>query len=190
MTADTQIRPWPLRRAARVVRQGGIIAYPTEAIYGLGCDPFNPTAVSRLLELKQRPVEKGLILISDSFERLSPLLAPIAAERLAVILASWPGPVTWVMPASSQVPPWLSGRHTSLAVRVTAHPFAAALCRACGTPLVSTSANLSKHPPARNALETRLRCGTGVDLILHGATGIRKEPSQIREALSGKILRG
>lgn len=189
MESDTYIRPWLLRRATRVVRRGGIIAYPTEAVYGLGCDPFNPEAVFRLLELKKRPVDKGLILISDRFERLSPLLAPMPKDRLSLIKDTWPGPVTWVIPASPEVPSWLTGRHASLAVRVTAHPIAAALCRASGMPLVSTSANLSQHPPARSALEALIRCDNQLDFILHGATGNQQQPTQIRDALSGRILR-
>ncbi|MDJ0805766.1 MAG: L-threonylcarbamoyladenylate synthase [Gammaproteobacteria bacterium] len=183
------IRAWALRRARHVVRQGGIIAYPTEAVYGLGCDPFDPDAVLRLLELKQRPVAKGLILIADRFQRLSPLLAPISNERQNVISASWPGPVTWVIPASSTAPSWLRGAHSSLAVRVTAHPVAAALCQALEMPLVSTSANLSRHPPARSALEVRIRCDNKVDYILHGDTGPQQQPTQIRDALSGRVLR-
>ena len=111
-----------------MLRQGGIVAYPTESVYGLGCDPLNPDAVYRLLELKRRPASKGLILISDSFARLQPFLGPIPDNRLAIVLRSWPGPVTWVMPAQADVPEWLRGRHTSLAVRVTDHPLATALC--------------------------------------------------------------
>ncbi len=189
MPADTYTHPWLLRRAIHVVRQGGIIAYPTEAVYGLGCDPFNPAAVYRLLELKKRPEHKGLILISDQYERLVPLLGEVPEAHLAKIKNTWPGPVTWVMPAAANVPHWLRGRHTTLAVRVTAHPLAAALCRSLGMPLVSTSANLSQDPPARSALEARIRCGNSIDMILHGATGENKQPTQIRNALSGEILR-
>lgn len=187
--ADPGIRPWQLRRAVHILRLGGIIAYPTESVFGLGCDPLNPCAVKRLLELKQRPANKGLILISDSFARLQPLLGPVPADRLAIVLDSWPGPVTWIMPADPGVPTGLRGQHTSLAVRVTAHPLAAALCKAAGMPLVSTSANLSRHPPARNALEVRIRCDNRVDFIVHGATGGLTRPTQIRDALSGNQLR-
>ena len=168
---------------------GGIIAYPTESVFGLGCDPLNRNAVERLLELKQRPVSKGLILIADSFARLQPFLLPLPEDRLTTVLQSWPGPVTWVMPAHSEVPYWLRGRHASLAVRVTSHPLAAALCATAEMPLVSTSANLSRHPPARNALQVRIRCDNRVDLILHGATGGLARPTQIRDALSGRVLR-
>jgi L-threonylcarbamoyladenylate synthase len=187
--ADPAIRPWPIRRAAQVLRQGGIIAYPTESVFGLGCNPFNPNAVYYLLALKNRPVSKGLILISDSFARLQPLLAPIPEDRLEIVLRSWPGPVTWVMPARSDVPEWLRGRHSSLAVRVTAHPLAAALCAAADMPLVSTSANLSRRPPARNALQARIRCDNRIDFILPGATGGLTRPTQIRDALDGRLLR-
>jgi L-threonylcarbamoyladenylate synthase len=172
-----------------VLRQGGIIAYPTESVFGLGCDPHNPNAVNRLLELKKRPATKGLILISDSFARLQPFLAPIPGDRLAIVLASWPGPVTWVIPARADVPLWLRGRHTSLAVRVTAHPLAAALCAAAEMPLVSTSANLTRHPPARTALQARIRCDNRVDYVLHGETGGQTRPTQIRDALNGRVLR-
>jgi L-threonylcarbamoyladenylate synthase len=172
-----------------VLHQGGIIAYPTESVFGLGCDPLNPHAVHHLLELKKRPASKGLILISDSFARLQPFLAPISNERLDIVLRSWPGPVTWVMPARADVPEWLRGRHSGLAVRVTAHPLASALCAAADMPLVSTSANLSRHPPARNALQARIRCDNQIDFILHGATGGLTRPTQIRDALNDRLLR-
>jgi len=165
------------------------VAYPTESVFGLGCDPRDRDAVYRLLELKQRPLSKGLILISDSYSRLQPFLAPLPEDRLNRVLQSWPGPVTWVMPARPDVPDWLRGRYHSLAVRVTAHPLAAALCAVAGMPLVSTSANLSRHPPARNALQVRIRCDARIDFILHGDTGGLARPTQIRDALSGKLLR-
>ncbi len=190
MLANRYITPWRLRRAAHVVRLGGIIAYPTEAVFGLGCDPLNATAVQRLLALKKRPENKGLILISDTLERLLPFIDKIPDERLDRVKQSWPGPVTWIMPAAPAVPIWLRGKQTTLAVRVTAHPIAAALCQAAGMPLVSTSANLSQHQPARTALEVRTRCGSNrVDFILHGATGGMTRPSQILDALTGEVLR-
>ena len=187
--SEPRNRSWPLRWAAHVLRQGGIIAYPTESVFGLGCDPLNEDAVHHLLELKRRPVSKGLILISDSLTRLQPFLAPIPGDRLEIVLQSWPGPVTWVMPARADVPEWLRGRHSGLAVRVTAHPLASALCAAADMPLVSTSANLSRHPPARNALQARIRCDNQIDFILHGATGGLTRPTQIRDALNDRLLR-
>ena len=161
--------------ATQLLHQGGVIAYPTESVFGLGCDPMNRTAVMRLLAIKQRPVEKGVILIADDFERL--------------VLNQWPGPFTWLLPAAEGVPNWLTGAHESLAMRVTAHPIAAALCRAAGMPLVSTSANVSHRPPARSALQASIRCGGEIDLIIHGDTGGLARPTPIRDALSGETLR-
>ncbi|MBV2095132.1 MAG: threonylcarbamoyl-AMP synthase [Candidatus Thiodiazotropha sp. (ex Codakia orbicularis)] len=180
---------WRLRQAAWVVNGGGIVAYPTEAVYGLGCHPLDPLAVTRLLALKQRPMAKGLILIAASLESLRPYIGSLSDPAMRPVLESWPGAATWLIKATANVPYWLTGEHSTLAVRVTDHPIAAALCRAAGTPLVSTSANLSSRPPARSALQVRLRCGPGVDLILHGETGGLKRPTPIRDALSGRVIR-
>lgn len=190
MVAATRqrISRFRLRGIARRLRQGAIIAYPTEAVFGLGCNPHDELAVMRLLEIKQRPVEKGLILIASHWEQLQPLLLPVDAEIRARVEETWPGPVTWLLAARPQTPVWLRGMHESLAVRVTAHPLAAALCDAFGGPIVSTSANASGRPPARTALQARLRC-PGVDIVLTGATGGRRQPSEIRDAYTGERLR-
>mgnify|MGYP001824793502 FL=1 len=181
-------RQFVLRRAAAVLHAGGIVAYPTEAVYGLGCDPLNRAAVQRLLALKGRPAEKGLILIADDLLRLAPFLGPLTPKMRERVDPSWPGPVTWLLPARPETPHWLRGNHASLAVRVTAHPMAAALCAAFGGPLVSTSANPSGRPPARSPLQVRLRC-PGVDLVVHGPTGDLIKPTPIRDALSGDTIR-
>jgi L-threonylcarbamoyladenylate synthase len=180
---------WRLRQAARIINTGGIVAYPTEAVYGLGCHPLDPEAVSKLLRLKQRPISKGLILIADRIESLYPYIGTLSDPNMQTVRDSWPGPTTWLIPATHNVPYWLTGNHTTLAVRVTDHPIAAALCRAAGTPVVSTSANISQHPPARTPLQVRLRCAGGVDVILHGETGDLKRPTPIRDALSGRTFR-
>lgn len=180
---------WRLREAARCVAQGGIIAYPTEAVYGLGCDPMNWFAVERILALKGRPVEMGLILIAADFEQLLPYVTPLTKQQMQPLHASWPGPSTWLLPANPASPPWLQGQYETLAVRVTAHPLAAALCRACKTPLVSTSANQSGQPAARSALQVRTRIPCGVDLILAGEVGAERNCSTIRDAASGRTIR-
>lgn len=178
-----------LRRAASVVASGGLIAYPTEAVYGLGCDPSNQAAVERLLAVKQRPVGKGLILIAASFDQLEPFVGTVEPERMVEVRGSWPGPFTWLLPARSTTPQWLTGDHDTLAVRVTAHPVAAALCRAWGGALVSTSANLSTQPPARTAAEVHEQLGSKVDFVVPGDCGPGARPSQIRDARTGKIVR-
>jgi L-threonylcarbamoyladenylate synthase len=180
---------WRLRQAARCFHQGGILAYPTEAVYGLGCDPLDWFAVERILEIKRRPLDKGLILIAAHFEQLRPYVKPLSEEAMEPLFNSWPGPTTWLLPAADHTPPWLRGAHETLAVRVTDHPVAAALCRACGSPLVSTSANIGGHPPARSALQVRHRLGSRVDCVISGSLGDLSKPTVIRDAASGEILR-
>jgi L-threonylcarbamoyladenylate synthase len=181
-------RRFPVRRAVGVLRAGGVVAYPTEAVYGLGCDPLNEAAVLRLLAIKGRPLDKGLIVIASDMAQLAPFIETLTSEMRQRLDATWPGPVTWLLPARPHTPSWLRGRHASLAVRVTAHPLASALCEAFGGPLVSTSANPSGRPPARSPLQVRLRCPS-VDLILHGPTGDLKSPTPIRDAATGQTLR-
>lgn len=178
-----------LRIAARVVRAGGLIAYPTEAVYGLGCDPRNESAVIRLLTLKRRSIRKGLILIAADFAQLEPFLQPLTPPDRARLATTWPGPQTWLIPARTTVPRWLRGRYDTLAVRVTAHPLAAALCRACGHPLVSTSANRSGRPPARTAPAVRRQLGNSLDHLLPGPTGGAAKPTAIRDLRTGQIVR-
>jgi L-threonylcarbamoyladenylate synthase len=178
-----------IEEAAESLRQGGVIAYPTEAVYGLGCDPTNYTAIERLLSIKQRRWEKGLILIAAEFEQLQPYLLEIDKSQREKILSSWPGPVTWLWPAKATVSKLLRGTHETIAVRVTSHPLAAALCREFGAPLVSTSANLSGKLPAHTADEVRKQMGDNLDYVLEGKLGGSKRPSEIRDALTGKIVR-
>jgi len=178
-----------LRLAAHRIAAGGTIAYPTEAVYGIGCDPWNGDAVRRVLEIKRRPLSKGLILIAADYAQLEPFVESLGSERMAVIEASWPGPNTWLLPARARTPEWLTGTHDTLAVRVTAHPLAAALCRAADTALVSTSANLAGRPPARSALQVFLQLGRVADYVLVGACGGRAKCSTIRDGRSDQVFR-
>jgi len=178
-----------LRMAARCIRAGGILAYPTEAVYGLGCDPRDRAAVQRLLAIKQRPEHKGLILIAADFAQLEPFVEPLDAARMQTVLATWPGPNTWLLPARAGTPGWLRGQHATLAVRVTAHPIAAALCATAGSTLVSTSANVSDRPPVRTSLQVRLTFGPQVDFTLAGRCGTRARPSTIRDGRTGAVIR-
>lgn len=180
--------PFHLRQVAHALQAGSVVAYPTEAVFGLGCHPLHGPAVQRLLALKGRQLSKGVILIAADFDQLRPFVGDITDDQLALLQASWPGPVTWVVPAAPHVPAWLTGGRQTLAVRVTDHPVASALCRAAGMPLVSTSANRSGRPPARTTLQVRLRC-PGVDLIVAGQTAGRAKPTAIRDLSTGKVLR-
>ncbi len=189
MSQETSSRAsrFALQRAADVIHSGGVVAYPTESVYGLGCDPMNEAAVLRILELKRRSPSKGLIVIAADIEQLASLVRPVEPSRSKAMLDSWPGPVTWVVP--SDAPPWLTGGRGTLAVRVTAHPEARALCRRAGMALVSTSANASARAPARTALAVRQAFGTAIDYILPGRTGGNARPSELRDLATGRVLR-
>ncbi len=180
---------WQLKCAASVLQRGGIVAYPTEAVYGLGCDPDDPVALDRLIAAKGRDARKGFILIASCIDQLEPYIQPLNAEIDQRLAATWPGPVTWLVPAHPDVLPMLSGGRETLAVRVTAHPLAAALCDAYGGALVSTSANPSGVPPARTALAVQRMLGERVDFIVHGDVGSLSGPTEIRDARSGAIVR-
>jgi len=167
---------------------GGLIAYPTESCYGLGCDPRNRRAVSRLLKLKGRPQKKGLILIAGKFAQLASYLQPQAQEQQEILRRDGAQAVTYLMPARRSVPRWLRGEHDTLAVRITAHRQAASLCNALGMALVSTSANRSGDKPARTHADCSSRFGKEV-WVLPGKVGKRKKPSTIRAWSDGKIIR-
>lgn len=180
--------PFRLRLGADTLRKGGILAWPTEAVFGIGCDPLNPRAVRRLLAVKQRPLSKGLILVAANFQQLLPFIQPLPEAQMRPVLNSWPGPNTWLLPASTNTPFWITGSSELVAVRVTAHQATSALCLAFGGALTSTSANRSGYRPARSAMEVRLRC-PGTDAILHGDTGRLSRPTPIRNALTGEVIR-
>nr|WP_283255916.1 Sua5/YciO/YrdC/YwlC family protein [Dyella humicola] len=173
------------------MRRGGVLAYPTEAVYGLGCDPHDQGAFERLFALKQRPPTQGVLLIASDFAQVEPYidLPAVPAAVLAQVRESWPGPYTWIFPRSPQVPEWVAGAHAGIALRVTAHAPAAALCRAFGGALVSTSANPHGEPPAQSAAMVEGYFGHALDGVLDAPLGDQKRPTIIRDALSGAIIR-
>lgn len=178
-----------LRRAARCLREGGIVAYPTEAVWGLGCDPFNADACLRLLALKQRDIRKGMILIAADWAPFAGLVHDPEGEIEARVQQPTDMATTWLVPASPGVPEWITGGTGRVAVRITRHPLAAAFCRVAGSCIVSTSANISGRRPARTALEVRCQFGHQLDGLLPGATGGADRPSQLIDVLDGRVLR-
>lgn len=179
--------PQQLRRAARLLRGGAVIGYPTEGIHGLGCDPLQPTALQHLLALKARRADKGLILLAADLTQLAPFMAPLTADQRSRLTQSWPGPVTWIVPARAKLDPLLTGGRNTLAMRVTAHAPAAALCRAFGGALVSTSANRSGRVPCRSPLG--IRRAFGALPLLPGPLGDLTGPTPIFDLISGRCLR-
>ncbi len=173
--------------ARRLLSEGKIIAYPTEAVYGLGCDPFNQQAVETLLALKQRSVEKGLIVLIADWSQLATLIDLVPDGALAQVRATWPGPTTWIFPKAETIPEWLSGGFSSIAIRMTSHPIARELC--VSGPLVSTSANISGHDPAMDVAGICSQFPFGIEAVMSGPLGGLRKPSSIYDVLSGKKLR-
>ena len=171
------------------MRAGEVIACPTEAVYGLSCDPSCESAVRRILQLKQRAWQAGLILIADEFSRLQPWCAAVEPELLERARLSWPGPVTWLFPRAEGVPDWLAGNHSTIAVRVTAHPVCRALCREWGGPVVSTSANRSGEEPARTVAGIEQAFTGEIAGVVEGELGASVAPSEIRDLLSASVIR-
>jgi L-threonylcarbamoyladenylate synthase len=193
------VNPWHARLAVRVLRRGGLVLHATEGVWGFACDPFDAGAVARLLSAKGRAAAKGLILIGDGPDRFAPELDALDAAGRSAVIASWPGAVTWILP-NREFPPWITGGRDTVAVRVPGHADARALVTAFDGPLVSTSANPTGRPPARNRFQARARLR---DLrrrgrrwrrpdeiyLLPGETGGRRGPSEIR-TVAGERLRG
>ncbi len=175
--------------AVSALNRGGLIAYPTEGVYGLGCDPLNELTVLELLVLKKRTVNKGLILIASDVEQLLPYIVPVPPECMQRVLATWPGPVTWIFPASEAVPAWIRGDYSTVAVRVTAHPIAKGLCEKFGRPVVSTSANLTGDAPALSVTDVKKHFPLGLDVIVPGDVMQRGKVSEIRDVMTGKVVR-
>lgn len=178
-----------LAQAATVMAGGGVVAYPTESCYGLGCDPADEAAVDRVLAAKGRARAKGLILIGGAWEHLAPFMGELDPAVRQRLRAEWPGPVTFLVPPGPGVPAWIRGDHPRVALRWTAHEGAGALCRAFGAAVVSTSANREGRPPLGSAEAVAAELGDAIDGILEGPLGDRSEPSAIIDALTGEQLR-
>ena len=181
--------PFQIRQAAFYLRAGGVIAYPTETVYGLGCDPLDRDAVQRILELKQRPQEKGLILIGAELSQLRPFIDIDDPAFLAKLTQAQQRPTTWICPTRPHTPTWLSGKHHSIAVRISQHPIAQQLCEIFGGAIVSTSCNPAGLTPARSILGVRRYFADRLEYVLGGANDTNAQPSRIIDLISGKIIR-
>ena len=179
---------WRLRQAVNTLNKGDVIAYPTEAVYGLGCDPWNASAVQKLLDIKQRTWQKGLIIIAADFDQLQDFIAPISTQELQLLESSWPGPTTWLLPKSNHCPAYLSGLHETIAIRVTAHKQTAELCRQFKGAITSTSANMTGMKPAKTIRQIRWNL-INIGFVLPGQCVGSQQPTEIRELQTGKRLR-
>jgi len=169
---------------------GEVFAYPTEAVFGLGCDPQNKKAVYTILSMKSRAVEKGMILIASDFAQIKPYVLfdklPLSSKQ--TILASWPGPVTWLLPKSPHTPLWISGNSDMVAVRISAHPLVQEICNHIDKPIVSTSANPAGQPAALSEQQVRAYFGDQLHIV-EGELGSQRSPSKIFNSLTMEAIR-
>lgn len=177
-----------LRRAAGILRSGGVVAHATEGVWGLACDPFDAAAVDRVLAIKGRDAEKGLIVAAGRAAAFATELESLDDDVAARVRASWPGAVTWVVP-NRRFPHWITGGRDTVAIRVPGHEQARALAELFGGAIVSTSANRSGDEPARTAQAVVDALGEAVDFVLPGEVGSSAGPSRIVDASNGRILR-
>lgn len=180
--------PFKIRQAVKKIKAGEVIAYPTEAVFGLGCDPLNEEAVSNLLTLKKRSIKKGFILIASTITQLEPYLQlnPALISQIETALSE---PVTWLVPCQLWVPKWLTGKHSKLAVRVITHPTARLLCEENGAPLISTSANIHTKPPATQAWMVSKNLENKKIFTVPGQVGNLKQVTQIYDIVSKQQFR-
>lgn len=178
-----------LRLALQALAEGGVIACPAEAVWGLSCDPLDPFAVEKLLELKERSPDKGLILVVGEMEQAAPFLQTLPAALQRKVMLSWPGPNTWLLPHRDLLPAIVTGKHASVALRFTAHPVLATLCRAWGGPLVSTSANRSGSQAPRDLFQVKRYFASGLDATVPGRVNRAARPSVIRDVFTDRVLR-
>lgn len=179
-----------IQLACQNLKQGNVIAYPTEAVWGLGCDPYNEAAVSKILSLKGRPVHKGLILIGGSTDQFEPLLCQLSTAQRELLSSSWPGHITWLVPDPERlIPQWIKGSHQSVAIRVSEHPVVQELCAEFAGPIVSTSANEAGEVEIRSRLIIEDKFADKIAYIVDGELGQAAKPSEMRDLLSGKTIR-
>lgn len=176
-------------RAARIILNGGVVAYPTEAVYGIGCLPDDEQGLHRIIRIKRRDAGKGLIVVAADIGQLDHLAQIPETDSSDGNLPGWPGPVTWVVPAGRRASPLLTGGRSTIAVRISDHPIVRRLCRRTGSALVSTSANFSGHPPASSVLGVRRALGAELDFVLAGPLGEQSKPTEIRDLSTGAVLR-
>ena len=191
LAASSEMRrtEFRIQQAVRAMRAGSVIAYPTEAVWGLGCDPNQAAAVQDLLQMKVRDWRKGVILIAASIEQCEPYLSEVTPEQRALMAASWPGPNTWLVPNNGAASDWITGGQATLALRVSAHPLVQALCTAFGGPIVSTSCNRAGEEPARSKREVIQYFHRQLGCIVTGELGGQKNPTRIRNVVTGEVCR-
>ncbi|MBF13118.1 MAG: threonylcarbamoyl-AMP synthase [Legionellales bacterium] len=164
---------------------GGVIAYPTESVFGIGCDALCQDSVARISRIKNRQSKKGYILLIHSYEQLDHLIDQSHPNlNWGCIRDSWPGPTTWVFPAATNLPHWLVSDCQTIAIRMTSHPIARALCKQLDKPLISTSANLAGMPPCTTVQQVADQLSTVIDLCVYNETSCSQAATTINDAIT------
>lgn len=176
-----------LCQAAKIISNNGIISYPTDSVYGLGCDPLSEIAVNRILKLKNRPVEKGLIIIAGNINQLLPFIDISKSEAEKIITTN--EAISWLVKKSEITPHWISGKHSKVAIRICKHPLVINLCKLLNQPIVSTSANPAGAKPATSNPQSRRYFLNQVDYYLTGPLGPLKKPTSIINIETGLVIR-
>lgn len=177
-----------LHEAVQLLRDGGVICHACEGVWGFACDPFNESAVRRVLEIKRRPQAKGLIVIANAAAQFEAELAQLSSKSRNRVESSWPGPTTWLLP-TTRFPSWIVGDNTTVAARVPGHQQARRIAEMFKLPIVSTSANVANEPPCLTESDALKKFGQVVDFIVRGAIVQSSGPSEIFDAVSGDQLR-
>lgn len=174
---------------AQCIERGGVVAYPTEAVYGLGCDPTCSEAIKKILLLKSRNANKGLILVASDWQQIEPYIGNLTQSMYKRVNASWPGPVTWILPADTAKSALIRGAYSTIAVRISSHPVVSALCSACGHALISTSANVSGNAGMINPQDVYDTFGDALCAIVSGELGTLPSATPIFNAGTGQQIR-
>jgi len=185
-----EINSASLFKCVNVLRNNDIIAYPTESVFGLGCNPHNKNAIMKLLNLKKRIQSKGLILVASHYNQVKSYISErdLSFQNKSILLKTYLVPITFLVPAKSCVPFWLTGKSKFLAIRISSHFFIKKLCNEFGTAIVSTSANYSGSKPCKTHAEVIKNFGKNIP-IFHGKLGNSKNPSKIINLISGELIR-
>jgi L-threonylcarbamoyladenylate synthase len=177
-------------RLAKAILSGAVIVYPTDTVWGLGCHPLDYHSVQRILTIKSRLIDKGVILITPDLAFVRPYLSDhLSSASLKELATPLTLPTTWLVPAHPDCPVWLTGNHSTLAIRISNHPFVREICTATQSPIVSTSANRSGKTTVRNSLQARRQFGSEVDAIITGYPTGGHKASRIQSIETGQKLR-
>ena len=174
-----------IKKAATILKNGGIIVYPAETVYGIGCDPLNEEACMRIQLLKKREEPKTMLLLAYSLEQVEEMTGPLNEISRKLAQKFWPGPLTVIIKPRTTLPEHLTGYSGGVAFRVTSHPVASVLAREFAGPVISTSANTSGQPPVLTYENALKEFGNKVDMVIESRHDLSGIPSTVVDCTCG-----